>query len=119
MSDGAPLIAVLAGAVLSAHAVAVFSGHVLDKTTGQPLAGVHVALGAAHATTDKAGRFALNRVRPGTTTITLESDDVPLQRITVTIGAPATARDLRACSTTLDYNCGAPSAPAGGTGGSG
>ncbi len=102
---GVPLFAALAAAV--------FSGHVVDKTTGQPLPGVHVALGKAHAVTDKAGRFALHGVRSGTATITLESNDVPLQRVTVTISAPATARDLRACSTTLDYNCGAPAAPAG------
>jgi len=100
-------------------AVAVFSGHVVDKTTGQPLAGVRVALGAAHAITDKAGRFALRGVRSGSATVTLQSNDVPLQRVTVTISAPATARDLRACSTTLDYNCGAPAAPAGASSGSG
>jgi len=111
VSDGARFVALFA--------VAVFSGHVLDKTTGQPLAGVDVALGAAHATTDKAGRFALHGVRSGTATIRLESSDVPLQRLTVTISSPATSRDLRACSTTLDYNCGAPAAPAGPNSGSG
>jgi protocatechuate 3,4-dioxygenase beta subunit len=98
---------------VAALAVAVFSGHVIDKTTGQPLAGVRVAIGTARATTDKAGRFALHGVRSGNATITLESSDVPLQRVTVTITAPATAHDVPACSTTLDYNCGAPAAPAG------
>jgi protocatechuate 3,4-dioxygenase beta subunit len=95
---------------LAALAV-VLSGHVLDRTTGQPLAGVSVRAGRAHAVTDKAGRYALRGLRAGAVAITLESDDVPAQHLTVTVGAGATVRDLRACSTTLDYNCSGP-APA-------
>jgi protocatechuate 3,4-dioxygenase beta subunit len=100
---------------LAAFAV-VLSGHVLDRTTGQPLAGVQVRAGHAHAVTDRAGRYALRGLRAGAVAITLESDDVPAQHITVTVGTGATVRDLRACSTTLDYNCSAP-APAQDSGG--
>ncbi len=86
----------------------VLSGHVLDRTTGQPLAGVQVRAGRAHAVTDRAGRYALRGLRAGAVAITLESDDVPAQHLTVRIGTGATVRDLRACSTTLDYDCSGP-----------
>jgi protocatechuate 3,4-dioxygenase beta subunit len=91
----------------------VLSGHVLDRTTGQPLGGVHVRAGRAHAVTDRAGRYALRGLRAGAVSITLESDDVPAQRLTVTVGAGATIRDLRACSTTLDYDCSGPARDSG------
>ena len=87
----------------------VLAGRVLDRTTGQPLAHVVVASDATHrATTDAAGRFALRGLRGSRVTVTLESDDVPAQRVTVPLRARGTTRhDLHACSTTLDYNCGA------------
>jgi protocatechuate 3,4-dioxygenase beta subunit len=86
----------------------VLSGHVLDRTTGQPLAGVRVRAGRAQAVTDRAGRYALRGLRTGAVAITLESDDVPAQHLTVRVGPGPTNRDLHACSTTLDYNCSGP-----------
>ncbi len=104
-----------AGSLVQLIAVLVIlSGRVLDRTTGQPLSGVSVTSGAARATTDALGRFSLRGLRAGATTLTLESSDVPAQHVVVHLGQGTTRRDLRACSTTLDYACGAPSAPGGG-----
>lgn len=87
--------------------VIVLSGRVLDRTTGQPLPGVRVSTATGErATTDARGRYALRGVHRGALVLTLESDDVPPQHVEVRVGAPKTQRDLRACSTTLDYNCG-------------
>jgi len=97
--------------------LATLPGRVLDTTTGQPLPGVRVTAGAASAKTDARGRFTLRRVRLGTQTLTLESNDVPLQRITVRVGARNAPRDLRACSTTLDFHCGGADGPAPAAGG--
>lgn len=94
-----------------AVAVVLLSGHVLDRTTGQGLAHVRVVAGGAHAVTDGAGAYALRGLTPGAIAVTLESDDVPVQHFTVTVGKRATRHDFRACSTTLDYACGAPAAP--------
>jgi hypothetical protein len=96
--------------LLLAAATLVLSGHVLDRTTGQPLAGVSVHAGAAKATTDGSGHYTLRGLRAGKATIVLESDDVPPQNFAVTLRAPKTQRDFTACSTTLDYTC-APQAP--------
>lgn len=97
----------------------VLSGRVLDRTTGQPLPGVRVsASSGSSATSDAAGRYVLIGLHGPTVTLTLESDDVPPQRIDVRLKAPRTSRDLRACSTTLDYRCGAP-APSDASGGGG
>jgi hypothetical protein len=97
-------------------AVVLLSGRVVDRTTGQGLAHVRVATSSAHATTDASGRYVLS-VPAGPTAIVLESEDVPAQHFTVTVGPRSTRRDFRACSTTLDYSCGAPAAPnAGGAG---
>jgi hypothetical protein len=92
-------------------AVVVLSGRVLDRTTGQPLAHVRVGSGRVSATTDAAGRFTLRGLHPGRVDLRLESDDVPVQHASVTLGAGTTHRDLRACSTTLDYNCSSPDEP--------
>ena len=54
-------------------AVAMLSGHVTDKTTGQPLSGVHVdAAGPqrAAATTNAEGAYRLPKLRPGRYTLT-------------------------------------------------
>jgi hypothetical protein len=103
-----------AGALATAFALAVLSGHVFDRTTGQGLAHVRVSVGSAHAVTDAAGRYVLRGVKPGAATVTLESDDVPLERESIVLGAGATRHDFHACSTTLDYNCGAPILPSSG-----
>jgi hypothetical protein len=88
--------------------LAVLLGSVADRTTGQPLPGVHVSLGTAHTTSRADGSFRLSGLKPGRATLSVSSDDVPPQRFPVTIGPATTRADLRVCSTTLDYNCGPP-----------
>ncbi len=100
--------------MLALALVVVLNGRVLDRTTGQPLVGVEVSTGGRHARTDAKGRYALRNLRPGRYTLTLQSHDVPAQTFRVTVRAPATRFDMRACSTTLDYGCGRPLAPTGG-----
>jgi protocatechuate 3,4-dioxygenase beta subunit len=97
-----------------ALALVLLSGRVLDRTTGQPLAHVRVSSGHVSATTDSRGRFTLRGLQSGRVDLLLESDDVPAQHASVTLGAGTTYRDLHACSTTLDYNCSGPDAPAPG-----
>ena len=96
--------------VVIAALSSVLAGRVLDRTTGQPLAHVVVrASSGPRATTDANGRFVLHGLHGRSVRVTLESDDVPEQHVTVPLAARATTHhDLRACSTTLDYNCGAP-----------
>lgn len=93
-----------------ALALAVFSGRVLDVTTGEPLAGVTVRVtgpSTATVTSDRTGRFTIRALRPGNYTVTMHSADVPVQRATVRLRANATTTlDLHICSTTLDYHCG-------------
>lgn len=103
---------------LSLAAAVTLSGRVLDTTTGQPLAHVRVVAGNARSTTGPDGRFVLRGLAPGVATVTLQSNDVPAQRVIIRLGAGVTHQDLRACSTTLDYTCGnrAPNAPGGGAG---
>lgn len=97
----------------------VLSGRVLDRTTGQPLPSVRVSTATGErATSDANGRYVLRGLRRGKLTLTLESDDVPPQRVELRIAAPRTNRDLRACSTTLDYRCGT-ATPSEGGGGAG
>ncbi len=103
-----------AGVLATALALAVLSGRVLDRTTGQGLAHVRVSAGSAHAVTDASGRYVLRGVKPGVATVTLESDDVPVERESIVLGAGTTRHDFRACSTTLDYNCAAPALPGSG-----
>jgi hypothetical protein len=87
---------------------AVLIGTISDRTTGQPMPGVTISLGAAHTTSHADGTYKLAGLKPGHATVSVSSDDVPPQRLPVTVG-PATSRaDLRVCSTTLDYNCGIP-----------
>jgi hypothetical protein len=94
--------------VLSLAFVVVLAGTITDKTTGQPLAGVDVVAGSAHARSHADGTFRLVGVRPGPLTLTVSSDDVPPQRFPVTVGSATTHTVLHACSTTLDYDCGPP-----------
>jgi 5-hydroxyisourate hydrolase-like protein (transthyretin family) len=95
---------------LVAVATLILSGHILDRTTGQPLSGVAVHAGVAKAKTDGAGHYTLRGLRAGKVTVVLESDDVPPQSFEITLHAAKTERDFEACSTTLDYSC-APQAP--------
>ena len=92
----------------------VLVGRVLDRTTGQPLPHVRVAVaGGPHAASDAEGRFVLRGLHGRRIVVTLESDDVPPQHVGVTLASRGTTtHDVRACSTTLDYSCGAP-APTG------
>ena len=98
-------VARVASAMLTVT-TAIVAGTVGDRTTGQPLPGVTVSIGSAHAMTRADGRFRLTGVKPGPAALTVESDDVPPQRFSVKVGAKTTRADLRVCSTTLDYNCG-------------
>ena len=91
--------------VVAALAAAVLGGTITDRTTGQPLPGVHVRVGRARATTGPDGRYAIHGVAPGACTLTLESSDVPPESIRVTLKRGSNRRDVRACSTTLDYGC--------------
>jgi hypothetical protein len=93
--------------LLAALVFAILVGTISDRTTGQPLSGVAVAVGSAHATSKDDGSYELTGVSPGKTTLTVSSDDVPPQRFPVTVGTATTRVDLRVCSITLDYNCGA------------
>ncbi len=102
--------------MIVALVLALLTGHVLDRTTGQGLAHVRVTAGSTHTTTDGSGAFTLRGLKTGPLAVTLESDDVPAQHFTVTVGSGTTAHDFRACSTTLDYSCAAPALP-GGAGG--
>lgn len=83
-------------------------GNLADRTTGQPLAGVHVSLGSAHAISRADGSFRLSGLKPGHSTLSVSSDDVPPQGFSVTVGNATSRVNLRVCSTTLDYNCGPP-----------
>jgi protocatechuate 3,4-dioxygenase beta subunit len=85
---------------------AILVGTVSDRTTGQPLPGVTVSIGAAHAVTHADGTYRLAGVKTGAATLNAESDDVPPQHFTVKVGKTSSRADLRVCSTTLDYNCG-------------
>ncbi|HLI94862.1 MAG TPA: carboxypeptidase regulatory-like domain-containing protein [Candidatus Baltobacteraceae bacterium] len=85
--------------------LAVLSGIVHDRTTGQPLVGVSIRVDGKQAVTDNDGRYSVKGVHPGAHTLTLGSKDVPSQRFHVTVKAPSTRFDMRACSATLDYNC--------------
>ncbi|MGA2391938.1 MAG: carboxypeptidase regulatory-like domain-containing protein [Candidatus Lustribacter sp.] len=90
-----------------ALAFAILVGSITDRTTGQPLGGVTVAIGAAHAVSRADGSFRLTMPKAGHAVVSVSSDDVPPQQFPVTVGGKAPVR-LRVCSTTLDYNCGPP-----------
>jgi hypothetical protein len=95
-----------------ALAVTLLSGQIVDRTTGQPLAGVDVSVAGsakiAPARTGDAGRYTLRGLRPGRYTLNVSSDDVPPQTFAVVVGSRPTQRfNIIACSTTLDYSCAA------------
>lgn len=96
--------------ILAAVAFALFVGHVTDKTTGQALSGVTVQAagehGSATATTDRDGRFEFAHLAPGKYTLTLSSKDVPPQIFHITVTGESQSVSVKACSTTLDYECG-------------
>ncbi len=96
--------------MIVALVLALLTGHVLDRTTGQGLAHVRVTAGSTHTTTDGSGAFTLRGLKTGPLAVTLESDDVPAQHFTVTVRG-SMQHDFHACSTTLDYSCGAPALP--------
>jgi hypothetical protein len=69
---------------------------------------VTVSAGAVHAVSQADGTFRLRGVRPGTATLTVQSNDVPPQRFSIRVRSTTTHADLVVCSTTLDYSCGQP-----------
>jgi protocatechuate 3,4-dioxygenase beta subunit len=87
---------------------AILIGTVSDRTTGQPLPGVTISIGAQHAVTHADGSYALTGVKTGRATLNAQSDDVPPQHFSVKVGKSQARADLRVCSTTIDYNCGPP-----------
>ncbi len=92
-------------------AFATFSGTLVDRTTGQPLTHVHVYVAGPSAEddiTDAHGQFTLKNLKPGSYTVTVESNDVPQQTFKVTLSHRITVLTIKACSTTLDYHCAAP-----------
>lgn len=98
------------GTLATALAVTILIGHVTDKTTGQPLAGVQITatVQSSHhavATTNRHGLFHLN-LPPGRYTLHLTSADVPPQEHQVVVKGKRQSVTLQACSTTLDYSCG-------------
>lgn len=98
-------------AIVLAAALATLSGRVTDKTTGQPLAAVHVHVGQRGATTDADGRYVLRGLPASRYTLRIVSNDVPPESVTVTLRPGSNRRDVRACSTTLDYGCGSAPGP--------
>ena len=88
-----------------AFVFAVVSGQIRDRTTGQPMPGLQVTLGASRTTTDRSGRYLLKNVVPGANALTVHSNDVPEQRFRLTVKAPSTRFDIHVCSLTLDYSC--------------
>jgi hypothetical protein len=90
-----------------AIALVIVAGSVADRTTGQPLPGVTVAIGAAHTVSHTDGTFRLSVAKAGAAVVSVSSDDVPPQQFNVKLAPPARV-NLRVCSTTLDYNCGPP-----------
>lgn len=94
------------GMELRALLLVILVGTVTDRTTGQPLPGVHLSSGSAHAISRADGGYRLSGLKSGRVTVSVESDDVPPQSFTVMAGAATSRADLRVCSTTLDYNCG-------------
>ncbi len=87
--------------------LAVLVGHVTDATTGQPLAGVTIAIGSRHTSTDQRGAYRLTGLTPGHYTLSASSEDVPPQHRSVVVKQQSaqTKLDLVLCSTTLDYSC--------------
>jgi hypothetical protein len=100
--------------------LAVLLGRIVDATTGQPLIGVRVSVSGpqrASSLTDRDGRYRIPGLRPGRYRVTLVSNDVPVEHRSVVVRG-VTTLNVRGCSTTLDFSCGAPTRPSG-PGGSG
>jgi hypothetical protein len=89
-------------------ALVILAGSIADRTTGQPMPGVSIVAGTLKTVSRADGSFRLAGLKPGPVVLTLSSDDVPPQHLTVTVRTGTSRADLRVCSTTLDYNCGIP-----------
>lgn len=96
----------------AALAFTLLIGQVTDRTTGQPLHGVHFDLAqgqkSLHSTSDADGRFSFKNVTPGKHTLRYSSSDVPPQKISVTVHGAKQEVTITACSMTLDYSCTGP-----------
>ena len=80
------LALVALGGRARAGAPATVTGVVTDAATGEPLPGVPVAIGAALAFTDEAGRYQLE-VAPGAATLTVAADYLRTTTRTLTLAA--------------------------------
>ncbi len=93
----------------TALALTLLLGQVTDRTTGQPLRGVHVQLRNGRtmlrAVTNGDGQFRLAGVRPGARTLRYWSADVPPENFPITVRGTRQNVNITACSTTLDYSC--------------
>ena len=94
--------------VAAALVFATLTGQITDRTTGQPLSKVNVEVAGKRTVTDGSGRYSVKGVVSGVRWMRIGSKDVPSERFRVTIKAPTTRYDMRACSTTLDYSCSGP-----------
>lgn len=95
---------------IAAFAFTLLVGHITDRTTGQPLTGVHVEIvqgqKTLRATSDADGTFHVSGVQPGKHTLRYSSDDVPPKAVSITVSGRKQQLQIAACSTTLDYSCG-------------
>jgi len=96
-------------AVTAALTLPVLSGRIVDRTTGQPMFGVHVTItGAANATTitNRVGRYTLRNLRPGRYRIAVRGKGMPTVRRRITLSNKNAVANFVVCSVALDYSCG-------------
>jgi len=91
--------------------VVLLTGQITDRTTGQPIVGVTVRVGARAAKSDSAGRYTLRGIPAGHISLTAVSNDVPPEQFPLVVRAGTNRRDFTVCSTTLDFHCGGDVSP--------
>ena len=92
--------------------VSTFAGRLIDEGNSRALDGVRIhaeGVQSADTVTDKSGRFTLSNLKPGSYTVTAQSETVPVQEFHVTLPANRTTiMDMKVCSTQYDAHCGPP-----------